>query len=227
MKRVFYLLSILAAASTALGTTNILELEASKDTFGRSNQRNQNNGGSPVLLIAYAPSIRSIVGFDLSGVTNEIVGAEFHVRMKNTEPGPVRVVVAPMAQTTNNAAWVEGGGSLGVRGPNARPGEVSFGMRAFRDQPWESAAGVALKGLADSALWEAPIATLENLAWTKDVWIKVPVGNIAWLEKTRASSAPVVTLGLWGTAKDGFFELYSKDGGHAPKLILTLKEMEE
>ncbi len=222
MKRIMAGYLVLGMALAAHGES--VELKAAKDAFGRSNERIQNSGGSVQLIVAHAPNIRSIVAFDLSSVTNEIVSAEFRFRLGNTMPEPVSLVVAPMVQTEVNSAWGEGAGNLGVRGQNARLGEACYARSMFPDTSWESAPGNSIDDLGDPALWLPPVAQLKGLEWKEDEWVTVPVGDVAMLEKIRASDNRVVTFGLWGTGGNGVYSLHSKESGDGPKLVLGLKE---
>lgn len=222
MKRIMAGYLVVGMALAAHGES--VELTAAKDTFGRSNERTGNSGGSAQLIVAHAPNIRSIVAFDLSSVTNEIVSAEFRFRIDNTMPEPVSLVVAPMVQTQANSAWGEGAGTLGVQGQNARPGESCYARSMFPDTSWESAPGSTVEDLGDPALWLPPVAQLKRLKWTDGEWVAVPVGDVAMLEKIRASDDRVVTFGLWGTGGNGIYSLRSKESGDAPTLVLGLKE---
>lgn len=206
-----------------------LVLEAAKDTFARSSTRNRNNGGSPQLLVVHAPMARSIVGFDLAGITNEIVSAEFQFRQNNTMPArdPIDLVVAPMVHTKNNAAWNEGGGNFGTKGRIAVEGDSTFAWRSFNDLPWESAPGKGVILMSEASLWAPPTATLKKLPWKEGEWVKVPIKDIAMLEKIRESDSPIFTLGMWGTAGNGFYFISSKESAHASKLTLQLKVEDE
>jgi hypothetical protein len=221
VKRI-YLAAILITAGTAGGTE--LVLKASKDTFGRSNERNRNNGANEYLAIAHASNIRSIVAFDLAGVTNAITGAELRFRQHKTMADQISMVVMPMVHTTNNAAWGEGLGVLGVKGQNSRPGEACYAFSAFRNVPWESAPGVPVADLSDSKLWKPAIAALNGLLWEENRWVRIPISDVALLEETRNSAAPVITFGLWGKAGKGTYFISSRNSPWPPELHLTLKE---
>lgn len=216
--------AVVAITGLAGTQTNRVEIVAVKDNFGRSSMRHNNNGASPLLVVAYASNVRSLVGFDLAGVTNAIAAAEFRVCMQNPNPEPTTLVVAPMVHTTNNAVWAEGGGNLGVVGQNARVGEACFAWRAFPKFKWEDAAGRPLQNLMASGLWGKPLIRRSNLAWKPGEWIRVPVQDVQWLEDIRQSEQPVATFGLWGTAGDEIYKLHSSESSHPPKLILTLEE---
>ena len=220
----FLIMMVGMMAATTFSATQDIELSAMKDTFGRSNERNLNNGASKHLIVAHSPNIRTIVAFDLSGVTNEIAGAEFKIHQQNSMPDPITLVIAPMAQTENNAAWGEGAGALGTKGQNSRPGDACYVYSAFRDTPWESANGEHVISLGDPKLWETRIATLDNQEWTEGKWITVPVPNVSVLEQIRKSEHQTVTIGLWGMGGQGLYNISSKESEHAPKLILKTKE---
>jgi len=227
MKSIYVAFLIGCVASTSFGEEGLLVLSASKDNFGRSNKRNRNNGANELLAIAHAPNIRTIIAFDLSSVTNEIVGAELRFRQHNAMDEKTSLIVAPMVNTTNNVAWGEGVGNLGAGGQNARPGESCYAYSAFRDVPWESATGEPLPWLNDARLWLAPVATLNGLKWEADRWIRVPIKDIALLEKIRNSETPMITLGLWGTAGNGLYFISSKNSQWSPELQLTLQKDEK
>ncbi|RKX46964.1 MAG: hypothetical protein DRP64_02365 [Verrucomicrobia bacterium] len=201
-----------------------LMLAASKDTFGRSNRRNRNSGASEQLLIAHVPNVRTLIAFDLSGITNEISGVQLQFRQHNSMPDKIDMVVAPMVNTSNNAAWSEGQGNLGTQGQNSRPGEACYAFSAFRDVPWESAAGDGLVDLADSMLWKSPVATVNGLGWEKGTWVRVPINDVALLEKTRKSKTPTITFGVWGKAGDGLYSISSNNSDWPAVLLLDLKE---
>lgn len=201
-----------------------LELTASKDTFGRSNERNRNSGGNEHLLIAHAPSVRSLVAFDLSGVTNVIRGAELRFRPHKSSASSVSIVVASMVNTPNNAAWGEGRGNLGVQGENSQTGEASYSFSAFRDVPWESARGVPVVNLADSTLWNTPFTQLKGVTWEEDVWIRIPIQDVEMLEKSRNSKTQSITFGVWGSAGSGFYFMSSRNSPWPPQLVLDLKD---
>lgn len=213
---------MLMSATIAFAESKTIRLDAVKDMFGRSNERNLNNGASPNLLVAHSPGITSIVSFDLSSITNEIMEAEFQIRMHNTVQHPIKLVVAPMLHTTNNTMWAEGSGVLGVRGRNAREGEATFAWRSFRDMPWETSAGESKTGLMDKKLWLPPIAQLDGLNWAENTWITVSVKDMSLLEVIRNSEAPVITFGLWGTSGNGTYLLSAKESGLGPRLFLTM-----
>ncbi len=201
-----------------------LVLEASKDTFGRSNNRNRNSGAAEALFVAHVPNIKTLIAFDLSTVTNKILQAEFRFRQHNSMPEGIDLVVVPMVNTTNNAAWGEGQGNLGTKGQNSRPGEASYAFSAFLDVPWESAAGGTLENLADSRLWKPPVATLGGLEWKKGTWVSIPIGDVALLEKIRKSTTPTITFGLWGRAGDGLYSISSNNTEWPAELRLELEE---
>lgn len=202
-----------------------LVLEAAKDTFGRSNSRTRNSGGSEHLLVANAPSVRSLMAFDLSGVTNTVVAAKLQFRQHSSAPAAVALVIAPMVNTRNNAAWGEGIGALGAKGQNARIGEACYARSAFRDVKWESATHAALQDLGDPTLWKAPVGKPMRLKWVVGQWVDVKV-PVELVEAVRNSDLQMLSFGLWGTAGNGLYYISSKESGHAPKLVLTLEEVE-
>ncbi len=227
MKSIYVAFLIGCVASTSFGGDELLVLSASKDNFGRSNKRNCNNGASETLAIAHAPNIRTIIAFDLSSVTNEIIGAELRFRQHNAMDEKTSLIVAPIVNTAHNAAWGEGTGNLGAGGQNAQPGESCYGYSAFRDVPWESATGEPLSNLGDSKLWGAPVAALNGLKWEAARWVRVPIKDAALLEKIRISETPTITLGLWGKAGNGTYFISSKNSPWSPELQLTLKKDEK
>ncbi len=198
-------------------------LKASKDLFARSNSRNRNSGGSETLLVAHASNIRSLIAFDLSGVTNQIAEATFRFQQQNNMRDAIDLTVAPLVQTEHNSAWREGSGALGTKGQNARPGDACYGWSAFPNVPWETMSGDAVTALSDSRLWGAPVASLDNLEWKENNWVEIKISNISLLEKIRESEHQTVTFGLWGTSGNGLYAISSKESGNAPELILTLK----
>lgn len=201
-----------------------LVLKASKDNFGRSNERSRNSGKSEALYVAHSSNIRSIIAFDLSGITNRIEHAAFRFQQKNTMPDALDLVVAPMAQTKNNTKWGEGSGALGVKGQNSTPGEACYGWSAFPDVLWEDSSGKQVRDLGDPQLWGAPFASLRNIQWKEDNWVELSVSAVPLLEKIRESETPIFTIGLWGTSGNGLYAIGSKESGNAPELILTLEE---
>jgi hypothetical protein len=215
---------MLATTVLACSATECV-VEATKDTFARSNDLHRNSGANPRLLILQQPICRTLIGFDLSSATNEIVSAELQFLPAETvERSGLDLTVCPLVQTSNNAAWGEGRGNLVEKGHPAQQGEATMTRSASFDVPWESAPGKTVAVLADSKLWLSPLAQPKNLAWTEGEWVKVPLKNIALLETIRKSDIQMLTLGLWGTSGRGFYHLYSKESGHAPKLVLQLKD---
>lgn len=201
-----------------------LVLNPSKDGFFRSNQQIHNNGGSTELYVAQAPSFRVIMAFDLSTVTNQILGAKLRFLQANTKENPISLVIAPMVQTTNNAAWGEGTGNLGAVGQNARPGSACYLRSAYPKVSWESSDGSAVPDIGAPALWKSPIASLNNLQWTTGKWVEVPIKPVSLLENIRTSTTKTITLGLWGTSGNGLYAIASKESENAPELILKVKE---
>jgi hypothetical protein len=218
-----FLVSLLLFAGWSAEASEVV-LKAAKDNSGRSSLRNNNNGRAATLTIANAPIIRAIVAFDLSSITNEIVAAEFRFRQNESNRNPLSLVVAPMAQTTNNASWVEGGGNLGAIGQYARIGESCYAFRSFMSGRWESASGGSVTDLGDPQLWGRPIATLNGQSWTANNWIRIPIVPVDLVENIRKSNCKIVTFGIWGVAGDGYYFISSNNSQWPPELRLTLKE---
>lgn len=223
------LLSIMTAgllcSSIAIGgDEQMVKLEATKDTFGRSNERNNNSGATEFLLLAPMPGVISLVGFDLSSVTNEIVDAELSFRIFEPAREPLSLKITAMVPQEDNETWNEGSGSLGIRGQNARIGEATFQWRAFRDQSWKSEGGKDVLNLMDSKLWKSPSIELKKVEWTKGAWISVQLKDVALLEELRNSDGKVVTYGVWGTAGNSVYKINSKESGHPARLTLKTKE---
>jgi len=215
-------LVIVLLCGAAFGQEQI-ELATVKDTFGRSNERNQNSGGNETLYIARSSMLCALMAFDLSAVSNTIVGAELSFRQHDANEKPVSLVVAPMVHTTHNATWREGAGSLGLKGQNAQSGESTYSRSAFPDIPWENAAGLPVTGLGDAGLWKAPAARLTNQIWREGQDVRIMLDAVALLEMCRTTKTPIVTFGLWGTQGNGYYGIASKESGNGPKLILTLE----
>jgi len=213
-------LGILVACATA--QSRELIIEASKDTFARSNDQNQNSGGSEYLLIAHLPSVISIAGFDLSSVTNEIRNASFSFRMHADAEVPVDALISPMVRTPGNMKWQEGTGALGVQGRNARVGEATFRQRSFPEQFWEAASGRDVVNLMARPLWDRPLGNISGVRWKQGEWVTLPIRDIALLEQVRTSDVPMLTLGIWGTSGNGLYRISSKESGYAPRLILEV-----
>ncbi len=201
-------------------------LKASKDTFGRSNKQNHNSGANEYLLIANAPNIRTLIAFDLSGITKEITHAELRFRSHNTLPDKISMQVAPMVNTPHNVAWGEGGGALGAQGQNARLGEACYTYSSFRDIPWESEEGKPVAHLSDSNLWKSPVAVLDPLDWQEKGWISIPINDSTLLEDIRNSKMQTITFGLWGKKGKGLYLISSNNSPWPPELHLQLKEEE-
>lgn len=225
-------LTVLCSAAYAEGENaenSVLELKASKDTFMRSNKTSRNNGGSSLLFLTQTPMARTIMAFDLSGVTNEVLSAELQFCQDNTvsERSPLDIVICPMAQTPNNAAWGEGHGNLAIKGHPAQVGDATFVFSSFNGVQWESAGGKSLTFISDSKLWKSPVADLKNLVWKENNWIKVPI-DAKLIEQIRTSQIPQLTLGIWGTGGGReFYYLRSKESNNSPKLVLELKPVEK
>ena len=224
MKKFYTAVLMGCFAAASFGGPELSVLKTTKDNFGRSNKRNRNNGASESLAIAHAPNIRTIIAFDLSSITNEIVSAELRIHQHNTMKGKTTLIVAPLVNTSNNVAWTEGVGNLGAGGQNARPGESCYAYSAFRDVPWESATGKPVVNLGDAKLWDSPVAVLNGLRWEEDRWIRIPVNDVAVLETIRTSETPTITFGFWGKAGNGLYLISSRNSQWAAELHLTLKE---
>ena len=203
-----------------------LKLVSSKDTFARGNERNRNSGANTHLLVMQVPHVRSLISFDLSGITNEIESAEFRFRMHNDVNSLINLVVVPMVNTKNNANWGEGKGVFGNKGTFSKLGESCYVYSAFNTIPWESKSGASLVNLADSSLWETTIP-LNNLVWKTGEWVSVKLTDLKMLEEICSSESPMLTLGLWGISGNGYYRISSKESAHAPELILMLKETEK
>jgi len=201
-----------------------LILKPSKDNFGRSNKRNRNNGACETLLISSAANIRSLIAFDLSSVSNEIISAELRFRPHETAQNQVSLIVAPMVYTEQNAAWEEGQGNLGVQGRIARSGESCYAFSVFPDKPWQSANGDLLTGLSDAELWEAPVAALNGQSWQENCWIRIPIRDVSLLEAIRKEKIQMLTFGVWGKTGNGLYFISSNNSQWAPELHIELKE---
>lgn len=214
-------------AMTAMGEDPTkLELTASKDTFGRSAERNRNSGAAPLLLVSPIPGVASLVGFDLSAVTNEILSAEFSFRIQENERRPLSFVVSTMVLNEKNGTWVEGRGSSGIRGQVAELDEATYQWRAFRDRAWKNAEGRNVRNLRDEELWTT-LTSQSAVPWEAGKWITIPIENPAFLEAARNHEVQIVTFGLWGTSGNGVYKIDSKESGYAAKLSLTLKAAPE
>lgn len=227
MKKLCFALLAAAAGTVCAAETVTLEVTAVKDMFGRSNNRNGNSGAAPFLLAAPMPGVTAVTAFDLSAVTNEIVGAEFSFCIQESSSSPLSLTVAPMVHNTENGKWNEGKGNLGIRGQNASIGEATFQWRAFRDRPWINKKGRSATNLMDPDLWEAPAARLDSIQWTAGEWVSAPISDAAFLEAIRNHELKVVTFGLWGTAGSGIYKIDSKESGRPAKLVLTVKAPEK
>lgn len=204
-----------------------LTLKASKDFFGRSNERIRNSGGSSTLYVAESSNIRTLIAFDLSGVTNTIQSAVFRFQQKELNETPVSLTVAPMVQTERNTAWKEGRGALGARGENALEGESCYGHSAFPKIQWESARDKPVVDLAAASLWSKALVSAKPTEWKAEQWVEIKISDATWLEKIRTSEQPIVTFGIWGSSGKGYYTINSKESGKAPELVLTLEEEKE
>jgi hypothetical protein len=211
-------------AMVSLGANESMTLKAAKDNYARSNKQIRNNGASTTLGIAAAAHIRTLIAFDLSSITNQVLSAELQFRPAASVSEKIDFTVAPMVNTTNNTAWGEGKGFLGTSGQNAQKGESCYIRSAFRDTPWESATGKPLTNLSDPKLWGTPIAQLTQQYWEEGKWITIPIRDLALLKKIQTSTTPIFTLGIWGTEGNGLYFINSKESQWAPILKLTLKK---
>jgi hypothetical protein len=69
MKKWISIIVLWVAFCSAAGAEP-LALKASKDSFGRSNERMRNSGASSVLYGAQSSNYRVLIAFDISGVSN-------------------------------------------------------------------------------------------------------------------------------------------------------------
>ena len=219
------LLILFAAAVVSPAET--LEIKAAKDTFGRSNERNQNSGASADLYLAHSSMVRTLIGFDLSSVTNRILSAELRLNMQNDNPRAMSFQVVPMVSTPVNSNWKEGAGSRGSQGRNAQQGEATFSCCIFPDVPWQTAMGRDARGLDDSSLWLSPVARQSVTEWKAGGQVLLKISTVDWLEKIRTSNVPIATLGLWGTSGNGYYIIASKESGAGPVLVLTVEATEK
>ncbi len=205
------------------GFAETVTLPAAKDAFGRSNERNTNSGASPDLYVAHSPMFRALVSFDLSSVTNRILSAELCLTPRNDNDTALKLQLAPMVYTSQNAGWKEGAGSRGAQGRNAMSGEATFSRCAYPDVAWERSVGVPSRGLDDSALWMTSIATTVPV-WKSAEVVRLKLNTVSWLEKIRSAQKPVATFGLWGSGGKGFYIIASKESGQAPVLVLVTED---
>ncbi len=222
MKTAAMCVAVLAGCAGVLAGE--LDLKAAKDTFGRSNQRIRNNGAAPHLLVAHAPSVRSLIAFDLSTVTNRIGSASLRIRMANAVERPVSLVLAPMVRTSANDVWGEGSGNLGMQGRNALVGEATYARSAYPGTQWQASDGTVLDDLGDGRLWLAPVARIDGIEWKEGESVDLEISDVRLLEAIRTSSGPSITFGLWGTSGNGLYAIGSKESGGGPVLHLELEE---
>jgi hypothetical protein len=218
------LLILVGIACMGSPAAETVTLSAAKDNFGRSNRRNRNNGASEILYLAHAPSVRTIVAFDLSSVTNKILEATLRFQPADSNGRPLSLTVAPMVQTENNSSWIEGAGQWGASGRNSQPGESCYSWRSFPDGQWEDASENMLVDLADARLWSDPLVAGKALPWESGSWIELELPSVACLEEVRGQASPMLTFGLWGTAGSGLYGINSRESGSAPELILVTEE---
>jgi len=209
-------------------TNKTVVLIAKKDTCTRANKQLNNNGANEKLCIASVPYFRVLIAIDLGEIstTNKLEKAELRIRLASTSSKPVSFVVAPMVQTTNNNAWGEGAGNLGVQGQKARLGDANFVFSSARDKPWELADGKNASRLSDPALWSAPIATFNNYNWTKDEWLIISL-DTKWIESITKSDMKIITFGIWGTSGNGYYFLSAKESASPPELRLIFEKDKE
>jgi len=220
-------LCVLLSGSFASGEDLKIELTTSKDTFARSTDRNGNSGANEYVMLAPMPGTIGLLAFDLSSVTNEITSAAFSFRIHEDSRTPLSLTVSPMVHNEKNPKWIEGTGNLGIRGQNARIGEVTFQWRAFRDRPWKDENGKSVVNLMSSNLWDSPLEKKSSVKWDAGTWITVQVDDLTVLEEIRTNKVPTVTFGIWGTSGTGVYKISAKEGGHPAKLSMTVKENEE
>ena len=198
-------------------------LPVAKDTFMRSNRQNRNSGASELLYVAHRSTVRTLISFDLSGVSNKIEQAELRIVMGPSEAKkPITLVVAPMVSTANNANWGEGRGTLGALGAVAMEGEACYLRSAYPAVSWEDASERALRSLGEGKLWGAPIATLSGVKWESGKTLIIAIPS-ALPEAARKGNPAIVTFGLWGTGGNGQYAIFSKESGSPPELVLTEK----
>lgn len=228
--------------ASVFGETNVVELAALKDTFGRSYTRNANRGKSEYLMISSTPAVCSIIGFDLSSITNEIIAAEFSFCARDAEhKNALSFTIAPMVGNEQNNSWIEGTGFLNIgenaheiqksEAANNRParfGEPTFQWRAFRDKPWLNQDGKPVRNLMDQKLWYSTQSfSVEKGGWEAGRWIVCPIQDSELFEEIRKTAHPVVTIGIWGTSGKGSYLIHSREAGQAARLTLTLKPEEK
>jgi hypothetical protein len=223
MSRVLVLIFCFGGMLGSLGAEERV-LSAMKDSFGRSQERTRNSGASQELYVAHASSVRTIIAYDLSSVTNRITAATLRFQQKTSMSSAVALTIAPMVQTDNNLKWNEGSGGLGTKGQNARPGESCYGWSAFSSVPWENSDGAAVTDLASEGLWGAPLVRNKSLSWEDGAWVEIKITNLEALDAIRESEHPILTLGLWGTSGSGLYAFASKESGRGPELVLVLEE---
>jgi hypothetical protein len=194
-----------------------------KDNFSRTNKQIRNSGANELLYLAPSKMVIAYIAFDLSSVSNKILHAELRIHQASTQEPPLSFSVFPMANTTNNANWGEGKGSLGAGGQNARIGESCYARSAYRDVKWESASGTPLLNLGTSRLWQPAVANLKEVEW-KEEWISIPLSNEKLLEEIRGSKIPQITFGFWGSSGKGLYPIHSRESSFPPELHLVLEK---
>jgi len=231
MKRWEVLLITVCFSLSALAekTNEIVVLTPKKDSTFRANKQLNNNGGNQKLYIAKVSYVRTLISFDLKEIipTNKIEKAELRIHLLNkTGKKPVSFTIQPMVQTTNNIAWGEGTGNLGVGGQKSRLGDANFIFSSSRDKKWESAEGKTVINLLDKSLWLSPITTFSNFEWKENEWLTVSL-NAKNIESIRKSKLKIITFGLWGTSGDQYYFLSAKESSSPPQLRLVLKPNKE
>jgi len=217
---------MLIGASVFAQESEKVELTASKDAFGRSKERNRNSGAAPFLLASPIPGVASIVGFDLSSVTNEIESAEFSFRILEDEQTPLSFTVSFMDHNDKNGTWVEGRGYQSLKGQLAELDESTYQWRAFRDRAWLNAEGRTVRHLRDEDLW-TELASQSSVPWKAGNWITISIEDPAFLEEIRKHEVQTVTFGIWGTRGNGLYKLDSRESGNPAKLNLLVKPAPE
>jgi hypothetical protein len=207
--------------------TELITLKAIKDSFSRSNRLTANSGAAEALAIAHAPNIKSILTFDLSSLTNEIISASLRLHPHQSMDTPISITVAPMVSTPDNNNWGEGNGNLGVRGQNAQPGEANWAFSAHKSIPWQNIFGEGLENMGDPQLWDPPFISRLKTKWIKSLWMEAPL-TVSVLEKRRTATDPRLTIGIWGTDGAGTYLISARNSQWAPELIVkTMKNNEE
>jgi len=218
----FVLISLTTQLWAAPKTTPKM-LIPQKDNFSRTNKQIRNNGASEQLYLAPSKMVIAYMAFDLSTVSNKILSAELRIHQASTLKTPLSFSVFSMVNTTNNANWGEGKGSLGAGGQNARIGESCYARSFYREVKWESASGTPVANLGDSRLWQSALASLNKVEW-KEEWITIPLSNAKLLEQVRTSKTPQITFGVWGSSGKGLYPIHSRESNFPPELHLVVEK---